>query len=187
MLGLPTTYNIDKLQYLEAVRTLFQMSASPKQIPSQFLPPLRRDDFHSKPQLVVGELGGDFIEGCGPEFLASDHCMRNVRAIVLCSDSPTAAYGALSLMDELLTCRPAPPIFLNVPLCTPQSFYRRVRELLPFPRIAGVVDAQKPRGAQRLDVYAADHGAVFSPEAMIAWLRKPSVKPCCDLLSDLPA
>lgn len=140
--GLPTTYNLPADLYLSRIRTVIDALTSGSDMPQHLLPPRSRCQT-CRAQLLLVEHGGDLIEANIPAYLGAEDLMRDVLAILICSESALALRGALDELKSLSVAR-SPLVYANMPLVNPQGFMRRVEPLLRQGLISGVVDVNKP-------------------------------------------
>ena len=172
--GLPTTYNQPVETYLPRIRHVLAMATDVNGIPLNLLPPDMRKKELAQPDAVFVEHGGDIIEAGIPFYLSDDEIMRDVVAIVVCSESALALYGAVSLIRERMALRRnhcvSPMIFANMPLINPQGFLRRLETAFPDIGISGILDIEKPvlggLREQRLN-YAAGYDKIISSDDFI--------------------
>lgn len=170
--GLPTTYNLPEDLYLSRISRVLSMATSPEHLPYHLLPPKLRGEKLKTPDLVFIEHGGDIIEANIPAYLENKNLMRDVKAIVVCSESAISLSGALSEITERTTksnCKPL--IYANMPLVNPQGFMRRVEPLLDNGSLAGVIDVNKPdlpAGRDRRLRYANAYERILAPQDFMA-------------------
>lgn len=108
--GIPTTYT-SRERFTRAIYTTFNYLNS------------------EKPNIIVGETGGDPIESNIPTFLSDKNLMQYVKAIVVVSSD---VLGMIGIISYLRNFAPDTPIFLADPKDRNQvSTRERVKEQLP--------------------------------------------------------
>ncbi len=156
---------------------LYRFLAVPGSLPSCFVPPDRREQTRSVPDVLVVEHGGDLISANIPVFLRHPGLMTPVSTLILCGESALSVLGALQELESLQVRNSEKlRLFAAVPRVNPEAFYQRMQREIQAGTLAGLVDLEKPNIEDRTKMacdYSKHYKQILSLGELMAVIVAP--------------